>query len=132
VSWTDIAAPKGTLRYKIRRESVDKRYEWTSVEAVWPPAGVSPFPIIKIPHTAALPMRVELEHVSSGSFEVGLYDVQGRQILFQRGIASGSGSDLLLLDESSASRPVTSGIYFLRVRDSLGNESAPAKVVLLR
>jgi hypothetical protein len=35
MSWTDASAASGLLRYRVRRESVDKRYEWLSDEVVW-------------------------------------------------------------------------------------------------
>jgi hypothetical protein len=40
MSWTDPSAPTGPLHYRIRRESVDKRYEWLS-EPVFCDAAVS-------------------------------------------------------------------------------------------
>jgi hypothetical protein len=35
MSWTDTSAPANEIRYKIRRESVDTRYQWLSDEVVW-------------------------------------------------------------------------------------------------
>jgi len=37
LTWTDEAPLNEVLRYRIRRESVDKRYEWLSQEVVWDP-----------------------------------------------------------------------------------------------
>jgi hypothetical protein len=35
MAYTDEAPPKAVVRYRIRRESVDKRYEWLSEDVVW-------------------------------------------------------------------------------------------------
>jgi len=65
VAWRDDAPAPDTLRYRVRRESVDRRYEWLSDETVWAldptPAQVSLF------HTEAAPDRVRLVWAGAGA-----------------------------------------------------------------
>jgi hypothetical protein len=35
MSWTDTSLPANEIRYRIRRESVDTRYQWLSEEVIW-------------------------------------------------------------------------------------------------
>jgi hypothetical protein len=35
LEWIDTSAPSDSIRYKIRRECVDNRYQWLSAETVW-------------------------------------------------------------------------------------------------
>jgi|GEM_PF-6719451 len=58
LEWRDAAPAPDTLRYRIRRESVDRRYEWTSDEVLWVH---DPTPaLVALLHAEASPQRVRL------------------------------------------------------------------------
>jgi hypothetical protein len=136
MSWVDESPPGGHLSYKIRRESVDSRYGWESREAFWP------VNIKKPPHISTeapgRPVRqadrsvaLQIEDADPGPVEVTLYDLQGRQVLWQHATSSG-GKDSIRLELGSAERPVTPGIYFVIARDAGARQSDALKIVVLR
>ncbi len=131
MSWTDTAPPAGVLRYRIRRESVDTRYQWESEEARWPSTSSRPLRLART-DAAGLSGELELTGAAAGSLEVRLYDVQGRLVLKQHTVAGGSGRDAIRLDFGSVSPPLGAGIYFAAVRDATGNLAPPVRIVLLK
>lgn len=134
MSWHDGGAPQGTLlRYRIRRESMDRRYEWHSEEAVWWPRGATlglglrgPLP------TFTTGVEVAVTGAEGGALEIHVYDLQGRLVLKQSEATSGSGSDTFRLDFGSAQSHMGSGVYFARAADATGRVSQAVKLVVLR
>lgn len=137
MSWTDDSPPGGHLRYKIRRESVDTRYLWESEETHWPPGHEKPRLRLALPRPTrsqvdvASAVALDLEGAAGGSLEVALYDLQGRQVLRQRPESGGTGQDTIRLDFALSNRPLTPGIYFIRVQDAAGRSSDALKVLIL-
>jgi hypothetical protein len=132
MSWADDSPPAGVLRYKVRRESVDQRYEWVSGEASWPPKSRKPRPGLLIASPVVSGAEVVVNGAVSGPLEVRVYDLQGRLVREQSEVAAGLGSDRFRLDLGGGSRVLASGVYFLRVRDVEGNETPAAKFVVLK
>jgi hypothetical protein len=138
-SWIDPGPPAGALRYRIRRESVDSRYQWLSDETLWPVDGPpSPGPggrlllVRASPNPSSSAMRFEVLNANAGPLDVQVYDLRGRLLLRQHPTASGIGRDALLIDAATAATPFAPGLYFLRVSDSSGKVSPTAKFVLLQ
>lgn len=132
MSWTDTTPPAGVLRYQIRRESVDKRYEWASEETVWPPRSNRPRPSLRIASPVMNSADVQLSGATAGALVLRVYDLQGRLVHEQGERASGLGTDLFRLDLEGAPRTISSGIYFVVARDARGVETAAAKFAVLR
>ena len=138
MSWADDSPPAGQLRYKIRRESVDTRYLWESEEARWPPDQERPRLRLALPGPirpqigAASVVMLEIEGAAAGTLEVALYDLQGRLVSRQQPVSGGTGPDTIRLDFSLAERPLTPGIYFVRVQDAVGRSSDALKIVILK
>ena len=148
MSWTDTTPPAAIVSYKIRRECVDTRYQWESAPVSWP-AGARPPIYLGPPHPPGEPdsepglvgtpedrqwghVRLSLGAAQPGPVTLRAYDLQGRLVLEQRVMASGTGRQAITLDFRQAGRPLSSGIYFARATDAAGNESATVRVVLLR
>lgn len=132
MTWSDPSPPGGVLRYRIRRESVDSRYRWESEEAWWPPPSARPLVLSRREDKNIEFGRLELTGAEPGLLEVRLYDVQGRLVLRQPAVASGSGRDTIRLDLAAAAQPLGVGIYFATVRDGIGRTSDPVRLVVLR
>ncbi len=132
MSWSDTSPPAGSLRYKIRRESVDTRYLWESAP-VWVPEKSRGL-IVRLLGRLPIAQRaaLELENAESGPFELRLYDVQGRMIHQHHGSASGTGQDTIAFDLSDAGTQVPNGMYFASVRDASGQLSQTVRLVVLR
>lgn len=64
LSWSDDLVSTGPLRYRIRRESVDKRYEWLSDEVVWDGATAAD---LALASAEATPERVTLIWQGTGA-----------------------------------------------------------------
>jgi hypothetical protein len=139
MSWTDVDADWDTLRYRVRRECMDKQYEWLSDEVLWT-AGVSPSPFsgrrLLLVRASSNPaqsvVRFELLNASTGALSIRVYDVHGRLVLRQTSPASGSGRDTIQVDLGAANTAPGTGLFFLRVVDATGKVSPSAKFVLLR
>ncbi|MGH7730920.1 MAG: T9SS type A sorting domain-containing protein, partial [Candidatus Eiseniibacteriota bacterium] len=138
LSWADDSPPGGHLRYKIRRESVDTAYLWESEEAHWPPAHEDQRLRLAVPGPirrqvgGASAVALELAGAAAGPLDVALYDLQGRLVLRQRPEWGGTDQDAIRIDLGLAERPLTPGIYFIRVQDTAGRSSAPLKIVILK
>src|SRR5262249_8105862 len=92
MSWNDKSLP-GNLRYKIRRECVDTRYQAESAEGGWPRLA-HPIPIklhVKNPFVDGA--DVMLSGAAAGPVDIQLYDLQGRLMLRTKGNASGIGEE---------------------------------------
>jgi len=132
LSWVDDSPPGGLLRYRIRRDCVDKRYEWLSDEVSWPPQSRKPREVRLVARGVGLGTELELDGVAPGTFEAGVYDVQGRLVLRQTGVAETDAPRTFRVDLDARARGLPAGIYFIRVRDALGRESNAVKTVLLK
>lgn len=138
MTWTDLSPPAGTLRYRIRRECLDRKYEWLSDEVGWPvdvpalPPGGSLRLVLASPNPSSEAIRLELVDASAGPLDVRVYDLRGRLVLHQTSVATGTGQDSILVNLATAAGGPTPGLYFLRVVDASGQVSPAAKLVLLR
>lgn len=137
MNWDDLNAT-GIYRYRIRRECMDRQYQWLSDEGRWPvdvPPGGSNGPELTLYRASSNPsdavVRFELLNASAGPLDVQVYDLRGRLLLRQRPTAGGGGRDSIVIDLAAAARP-TAGLYFLRVADASGKVSPSAKIVHLR
>jgi hypothetical protein len=132
MSWRDLA-PQGTqVRYKIRRECLDTRYQWESEAAAWPT--LSRVPVLLGPPTPIIfeeRLTLGVTEVEPGPLVLRLYDVQGRVVLEQREQAD-TGTLTLALDLKGSLRALTSGIYFAQVRDAASRLSNAVRLVILR
>jgi hypothetical protein len=132
LSWVDDSPPGGVLRYRIRRDCVDNRYEWLSDEATWPPQVRKPRAVRLAARGASDGNELELEGAAPGTLDVRVYDVQGRLVHRQSEMATAGESKVFRLGLGMQGATLRSGIYFIRVRDALGQESNAVKTVLLR
>lgn len=130
MSWADPSAPGGVLlRYAVRRECRDIRYQVTSADARWEPRG----PMLSLLLRGANPAggRIDFDVVGadSGAMDVRLFDVQGRVVAHLALRATGAGRDAATLTLPAG---LQSGLYLLRVVAADGRATPPAKVALLR
>lgn len=132
MSWEDDSPPAGHLRYRVRRDCVDTRYEWLSDEASWPPQGRKPRPIRLAALGVGVGSEFELNDAAPGALDVQIYDVQGRLVDRQSEVAAAGEQKVFRLDLSTHRAGLRSGIYFVRVRDAIGQESNAVKTVLLK
>jgi len=132
LSWVDDSPPGGLLRYRIRRDCVDKHYEWLSDEATWPPQVRKPRAVRLAARDAGVGNELELEGAAPGALDVRVYDVQGRLVHRQSEMATEGETKVFRLGLGVQGATLRSGIYFIRVRDALGQESNAVKTVLLR
>lgn len=139
VRWPDTSPPAGRLRYKIRRECLDTRYQWESEPIAFPeihplgPVAEGPAlgPVLKRPTMLSQDsVELSVEHAAPGEVELSLYDLQGRRLANRR-IEPGAGG-ALRSPIADASTPLTPGIYFARVRDAAGRESNAVRFVVIR
>lgn len=132
MSWTDDSPPAGRLRYRIRRDCVDKRYEWMSEEATWPPQFRKPRAVRLAAEGVGIGSELRLSDASPGAFDVLVYDVQGRLVHRQSEVAASGEVKVFRLGLGEGASPLRPGIYFIQARDALGQESNAVKTVLLR
>ncbi len=132
MGWTDTTAPAGMVRYRIRRESVDRRYEWWSAATRWPAQGLGPWVLRVSANPASTQVAFEVMDAIAGALEVRLYDLQGRVVWRERRMSAGAGRDAFTIALPPAGGRIRAGIYFLRARDASGRESATAKVAVVQ
>lgn len=134
MSWTDSAPPAGVLRYRIRRESVDTRYRWDS-RIVRTPELIRTFTAQGAsPVAAGGELLLQVSNAAAGPLELRLFDVRGRVVLEQQGVASGMGEETVRFGLSRAGHgePLASGVFFAIVRDASGATSQAVKLVILK
>jgi hypothetical protein len=138
MSWTDTTAPAGGVLYKIRRESVDVRYQWESAVGSWPPPRFGPYLPVRDPLVIGVGPRgfdlttLVFSGAPEGTLTIELFDLQGRIVHRERIRASGTGRDTFELRPGSLAQPLPPGIYFARATDSLSRNSNAAKILILR
>lgn len=133
MGWLDSNAPGGeVLRYRIRRECLDVRYQQVSAESAWWPRG----PSLGLTLTGAQPSDGELELLvvgaETGALELRVFDLQGREVARERAYANGAGQDRLRLSLQRPGESLPSAVYFVRVTDRTGRRSATLKAVVVR
>lgn len=133
LSYLDRSAPSDRrLRYRIRRESRDKRYLWESEpSAEWLPRTRTLGLRLRSGNPVVGSLDAELTGAPAGEVELRLLDLQGRTVLMRRHTATGTGRDALRVSDSDAAR-LRPGLYLLRVRSAGGAESRSLKIALLR
>jgi hypothetical protein len=132
MSWVDAWPVHGHVRYRLRRDCVDKRYEWLSEEAPWPVKSRKPLLSLLPRPLESSEVPFEVEWAAAGPMQIELYDIQGRRVLTRTEPGTGLATVSSALDLTQLERRCTSGIYFLRVTDAAGERSEAAKVVVLR
>jgi len=132
MSWTDTDAERGRVRYRIRRECLDLRYEWWSEEGRWPEHSRMPLSVLLTKWLWQSAVAFEVEGAVAGPLEITLYDVAGRRVLRRSESVNETGRLSYRLDLGEADPPVGSGVYFLSVRDASGEQAEAAKIVVLR
>jgi hypothetical protein len=132
MSWEDPESMRGPARYRLRRESVDRRYEWLSGEVTWPPMAGRRFRALPVRVPIMGPLEFTVEGAAAGPLRLRVYDVQGRLVDRREVTASGQGHDEVRFGDGALSRPLSSGIYFLAMTDAAGAESETTRIVMLR
>lgn len=138
MAWGDTAPPPGVNHYRLRRETVDARYQWQSGEAtvvVGVPSldSTGRLRLLRASsNPAGATSTFEILNAAAGRLDVQVFDLHGRLLLRIHPIASGTGRDTIQLDLSLAAVGPGSGLYFVRAVDAAGSVSSCVKVALLR
>jgi hypothetical protein len=127
----DDPPPGDTVFYRVRRECVDKRYEWHSDVRSWPEVGIRVIKIRAAPRLSNV-QPIEIEGAAPGPLRIRLYDLQGRLVAEQQARVTGPAREVVSFDLAEPHGRLASGIWFLRVTDSTGDESPSIKVLVLR
>lgn len=126
LTFLDTSRAAGPLRYRVRRECVDKRYEWLGPIRTWHPRkpGISANP-------GPIADRIELlvQDVADGEVELRLFDVQGR-VVWKTPARPRAGRIEVRLSDAPA--PLASGLYFAVVVDGLQRTSEPVRLIVTR
>ncbi len=136
MSWIDEDYHPGTLlrdavSYRIRRESVDTRYEQLGPIGSWKPGHVKLHLAIRPQGPGGNAFQLELGGSTGSRIELTIYDVSGRAVE-RRDLTVRGGAAMQSLPLTFAPGNVPAGIYFARVRDESGAVSDGAKFVRLR
>ena len=130
--WTDTTRPRGPLSYKIRRECLDKRFEWLSPEVRWAGKSERDLSLGRVASPASSLVALEVENAVRGTLVLRLYDIQGRLVIQQAAAVGGGERSTTQLDLTAAAPRLRDGIYFLRATDAAGKTSEAIKIVALR
>jgi hypothetical protein len=129
MAFTDDSPASGMVRYRVRRECTDTRYQWLSPIRYWNQQK----PRIEMLEAGARLASDRLEFAISdaapGPVHVRVFDVQGRVVWSTRQEAS---QERITLRFDAATRPIPSGLYFAIVEDSLNRTSDAIRVVVIR
>jgi hypothetical protein len=131
MSWLDRFPTSASVLYRIRRESVDTRYEWTSTATRWPPAERAPVLLWVASGADSRKARIEFSGAAMGPATLALYDLQGRRVLERGFTATAAERDSFELDLGAATPRLAAGIYFAQLRDAAGATSRGTKLVVL-
>jgi hypothetical protein len=130
MAWVDSTAPPDVaLRYAIRRECRDLRYQVTSEEVRWEPRGASLSIARKGGNPSSASLTFEVVGANGGTYNVSIYDLQGREVLRRSFVASGAGRDAFVIDVSGG---LSSGLYLMRARSRDGRMSPATKIAVVR
>jgi hypothetical protein len=132
-TWVDSEATDSLTIYKIRRESVDSRYQVESPEAEYIRSGGG----LGLSCKGRMPLEgrceLRIENAAPGPVEIAFFDLQGRTIARQEYVSGGMGEDSILLDLTTMSRRgLQNGVYFVAARDATGSQSNTIKAVVIR
>lgn len=134
MSWLDEglgARDRKDVGYRLRRDCVDKRYEWLSDPVAWLDRGHRPHLRLASRVPCAPTVEFAIESVP-GPLDLELFDIQGRRLLRRTEVIPANGRLSSSLDlRGTQIGGIGNGIYFLRIRDA-GAEETIAKVVVLR
>ena len=130
MGWSDSTPPAGvTLRYAIRRECRDLRYQITSEEARWEPRGPSLSVARRSGNPGSTQLAFDVVGANRGALEVRVYDLQGREVLRRSFVASGAGRDAVMIDVAGDLR---TGLYLMRASSPDGRMSPTTKIAIVR
>jgi hypothetical protein len=137
MAWTDSAPPQGSVRYRIRRETLDARYAWESEEsAITVDVGStasSGHLVLKRASSNPIildrPTKFVVGNATFGPLRIGIYDLGGRLVYRGEAIATGSGVDSITI--VLAGTKFGSGLYFLAVTDASGKSGVPLKLAVV-
>jgi hypothetical protein len=134
MSWVDADNRPGWLRrddvsYRVRRESVDSRFEWLSPIARLQPGGPKRFKLHQRGFTADA-LTLDLSDAMGAEVTLTICDVAGR-VVHQRRVPREAGSSQPV-DVSLQDAGLRPGMYFARFRDQSGRVSESTKFVILR
>jgi hypothetical protein len=130
MAWSDSTAPAGVaLRYAIRRECRDVRYQLVGEEARWEPRGPSLSIARRSGNPGSTRLVFEVKGADRGAFEVSVYDLQGRVVLRRSFIAGGAGRDTIAIDDMGS---LHTGLYLMRASAPDGRMSPATKIAILR
>jgi hypothetical protein len=136
LSWVDEAYRPGLLlrdgvSYRIRRESVDTRYEHLGPIGSWRPGHMRPRLAIRPQGPGSDALLLEMSGVTGTRIELTIYDVSGRAVE-RREFSLRDGAALQTFPLTLGAGRHPTGIYFARVRDESGATSEGIKFVRLR
>jgi hypothetical protein len=125
LSWVDEDPPRGHLRYRVRRECEDVRYQWLSPESRWPRRGRGPSLLI-LP-SEPIHTNVQIIDAAPGPLRLQVFDIQGRAVRDVPGAADGLPVSMTVVHGD-----LNAGVYFLRAIDQLGDATNVLRIVVLR
>ena len=133
MNWTD-ASGSPQVTYRIRRESVDTRFQMEIGESETAVSG-TPSIDIRLSLLGGNPItsdsRLRIQGAELGQAQLVVLDIRGRRVL---SLPIQIGSESEVFDIGSLVSPLKSaaGVYFITARDRAERTSTPAKFVLLR
>jgi hypothetical protein len=128
MSWVDDRPALGPTHYQLRRDCVDRRYEWLSSRVRWAGRGWRIIGPRWLPGDGGGQIAFGFDG-AAGPLVLELYDVQGRMVARQGSSAWRAEPQALRLGLPAR---LASGVYFLRAADLAGTDAAVAKVVVLQ
>ena len=136
MSWIDEDHRPGTLlrdgvSYRIRRESVDTRYEHLSPLGSWTPGHRGLRLAIRQPPAGGDLLELELSGATGSRVELAIYDVTGR-VVQRRELSLGGNGATQTFPLMLGAQRLPTGVYFARVRDEAGATSEGVKFVRLQ
>jgi hypothetical protein len=121
---------QASVRYRIRRESVDAACVWTSGEACWSVGHERhPRPAL-VARTSGPTLHFELTDLPQGAYTLTLFDVLGRAVGRWSGVRGAGESESF--DVALEAFRHSPGVYYARLEHATDGELATAKVLLLR
>lgn len=115
MDWVDSSAAPGTFQYEIRRESVDKRYEWVSQPSDGPVSAVPKEPSLSmigfIPNPGVGRLSVGFSLANTDPASVDIFSVAGKRVKSIDVSSLGPGRHVIHLENGA----VPPGIYWIRV-----------------
>jgi hypothetical protein len=120
-----------SLRYRIRRESVDAACVWTSAEAGWSAGHKRHRHGSLAVSTSGRMLHFELTDLPEGAYTLTLFDVQGRVAGRWSRVREAGAPESFAVALDAPGR-LGAGVYIVRLAHATAGELATAKVVLLK